>query len=499
MRAAYFRWERLGPWALVRAARAVAVVAAIALSLAAAPPSARADGGDRLDVWRRARVEAPARLRAHAAWCAERKLVAERLAAFERVLALVPDDADARRALRYVKMKDGSWKRSKTDAPPPSPAELATDAARRLDEALLPLRSSAIQVFEDAELPMAERERALDDRLAVDPDDPDVRTADAETNVGGKWVLDETVRTRERGAELKATAAAALKEFAKPDASSATADELALAGPVAEVFSNAAARVVGAAGTKEARAAAVAVAASQPVWSGAFATDPPRVPELRFYLFPAPAAGHAAVDRDDTMTAETRTWVKTLDSAWRPKRNDCLIWAAEAPNRVEFALRQALQVQVTAAFEVTEKRGWAYEGIGHWFSEVVLSAHHCTFVRRPDYADAGGPDARAQRLEFLRGSRDWLLAARELAGKPEWPGIRAVLGKDVNGLAPDELLVSYVLARYLIEGRADVAVRAFTEAGRGMAPDAWAEGCLGFTIEGLDRRIRRWLRETGEK
>ena len=70
------------------------------------------------------------------------------------------------------------------------------------------------------------------------------------------------------------------------------------------------------------------------------------------------------------------------------------------------------------------------------------------------------------------------------------------LGRDVNAMTTEDLLVSYLLARYLIEGRrADVA-DVLRSAGKGEAPETWVESRLGMTVDGLDRRLRRWVRES---
>ena len=70
-----------------------------------------------------------------------------------------------------------------------------------------------------------------------------------------------------------------------------------------------------------------------------------------------------------------------------------------------------------------------------------------------------------------------------------------MLGRNVNSMGPDDLLASYLLARFLIEGRPKVVHALLADVGAGKTADQWCGRHLGWSVHELDKRLRRWVAE----
>jgi hypothetical protein len=472
----------------------IAFALASATALVAARPSA-ADGVDAVGAYKKARDEALPKLRALAAWCEGEKLILERDRACEGVLALDPDDAAARKTLHYSRGKDGKWTRGIVPrSSPTDPSRAAEMSAKRAD-AIGAYRARVFELIHADDAPVADRERALDELVGVDPDDAETRAATRETRVGDKWLLSETVTAKTRRKELVAAVAAARKAGAPPDKSPPSADESAICSKWTDVRDIGLVRVLGGPNVLEAesvgRAADIVLTTCKAVTG---VDSSPKV-RVRLFMFCGLPDGLAAVNRDARVSAEDREWAKSLTSFPVQDTNDVYVWPADAATRVESGLRQVVIECLWRAFAVKSKPIWAREGLCHWWSEAVLSTHFCFFLRKSEYAD---PTKKADDLHkrLFENASDWLAEARALEKGPNWPDLRVTLARDASTATAEDALVAYLLTRYLVEGRPDVYADVMRAVGSGATPDAWTGSVLGSTVEGLDRRLRRWLRET---
>ena len=453
------------------------------------------DAPDPQAAYKKARAELVPRLEALAAWCGAEKLPLDRRRALDAILAIDPDNAGARKAVRSTKGKDGKW------TPPAAPPAGRTDVTRlgdvkgKRDEAIGAFKTSVLELAAAADVSIAVREQAVGELLGVSPDDDDARTANHEERSGDGWGLVETGAARIRRRELIGAVEEARAKCPVPEKSTANAFELALAPKWFDVRVVPAVRVLAAPNAFEAEPVARTVTVARGIYEAALGATPPDVPDLRMFLFAEKDEAFAAIDRDARAPAEERKFARTLMAWWVPKENDVYIWAATGAERVEWGLRYAVATYVQMQLGIKARQGWVWEGVGHWFADVVCGTHKTWFVRRSEYADAANAtDALRKRL--TDGPSDWLGEGRDLEKSGRWPDLRVALGRDVNAMTTEDLLVSYLLARYLIEGRrADVA-DVLRSAGKGEAAEAWVASRLGMTVEGLDRRLRRWVRES---
>ena len=89
---------------------------------------------------------------------------------------------------------------------------------------------------------------------------------------------------------------------------------------------------------------------------------------------------------------------------------------------------------------------------------------------------------------------NWLGLAHGVLTKEKPPTLPFVLGKDVNQLTADDLLVSYGLSVYLIEGHPDLAPKILRRAAKEPAVTVLEEE-LGVTLKELQSDLTEWLKE----
>ncbi len=480
-------------------ARLILAAAWIACAAIGAGPAA---AGDLTEAgWRREKEATIVRLREAAKWCEEHKAFTERNTAYEVLLGVLPDDPAARRALRYFRAKNGKWQRAESAAKPePTPADVAPQAAAKIADALAPARALVDEITA-AEVPLDVRERVLEEATSLFPDAADLREANGEVKRGNLWVLRETANRFERRKQIVEDLEAARK-LPEPERLEATAEENALGGPYVEAFGAPLIRVLGAKGTAEAKAGAALATQAHALYPTVFGEAPPYRSQ-RFFLHPTKESGLAAVAIDNRFTPAEREFASKLGAAYAPKTSDQYVWGTDGEWRKESVLKSSVKYWMMIRWNVnsTRNEAWAAEGFGHYFTDLIMQSHRIWTIREATYADGGkGPDFKAK---LSGAAADWMLLARELEAGANWPGLRGVLTKDVNDQTAEDLLTAYVFARYLIEGRGEGLDRLLTAVGKpapgAEGPEHWVPSQLDATVEGLDRRLRRWVRETALK
>jgi hypothetical protein len=472
----------------------IALAVALTASLAGAP-SAGADDAAAVAAYKTARAELLPKLRALAQWSESGQFFLERNRACEAIVVFEPDDEDARRTLHYARGKDGSWQRGIVPKSSPPDPEHAAEVAARHEETFAAFRAAVLGLVAAKDADVATRERALDELVGAEPDCAQARAANREILVGDKWVLQETAASKPRRKAVQAAIDAARKSCPAPEKGTPSAQESALA-TWSDVRDVGMVRVLGAPQTAEADQ--IARNASVLFSTCALVTGVPTPPKthVKLLVFPSKTEGLAVVANDKRLDAEDRAFAKTLGGSFSvPKSDDVYVWNPKATARVESSMRNVVVEMLWRAFAVKGKPIWAREGVCHWYSEILLGTHECFFVRRTEYADpAKKPDDLHKRL--FDDAVDWMVEARALDKAGKWPDLRISLACDANTATAEDALAAYCVARYLIEGRPDAFGDAMRAVGAAKTSPDVVAASLGSTVEGLDRRLRRWLRET---
>jgi hypothetical protein len=437
------------------------------------------------------------RLEALATWAHDVKLFRSRDRTYALLLRFVPDHAEARKWLKVAKGKDGAWKQDpRYKEPKDFDPKLLPDFEGRRASAVGPFADALAALLERSEdLTVESREALLGDFLAAAPDDARARRANGEVLTAGTWLLEETLAARKRRRAIEEAAAKALADVKPPVETQATDAENALGAAWTCVLKMPDLRVLGTPPGEEVERTAREMQAARPYLRSVFDAELPTFPGMAVYLFTSPQEGRDAVARDPEFGEEEREFAANLVSTWSPKSNHLFAWSADPLVRRDSAVRQIVGATLRFKFGVTVKRGWAWEGFGLYLTHKITGTRLTFFVRRSEYADGGKAPGDDLLRRLQESGADWMEEGRALLASEKRPEFRLLLGKDVNGMLGDDALYAYLLASYVLEGRPDAASRVLKGVNRGAGPDEWVRESLGFTVEGLERRLARWVEE----
>lgn len=441
--------------------------------------------------WRKAREQVIAKLLQHAKVCRAKKCIRESRAAFEAVIALDEENAEARKALSHEK-KGGRWYIPGASKLPDSPPKLVDEIEAARKAIVEPFVARALELAAAAGTPADLRETVAADAVAADPSNPDARKANREVDDKGVWRLAETVAANARRAELSAAFRKVFDATKAPALEAADDDESEALGAGAQAARSQFGRVAGSATNDETADVVRLQPGLERLYEQAIAAPRP-LRGLKVRLFPDTASGVAAIQKDARFDANARSLGERLGAVWVPGKLEYLIYGETPEGRREMALRAAVGTWLFWGYQIDAKRGWALEGVDHWFSEMALGTHRITYFRPSEYA--GETAVAALSDEMKADDANWIEIASHLAMSDAWGGVRSIQAKDVNSLGPEGLLLAYVLSRYVIEAYPQVAPDVLTAVASGEQTDLWMGRLLGSTPEGLDRRLKRWTAE----
>lgn len=441
--------------------------------------------------WRKARDEVIAKLLDHAKVCRAKKCIRESRAAYEAVVALDEENAEARKALAHEK-KGGRWYIPGASKQPDSPPKLVDEIEAARKAIVGPFVARALETIAATDTSADLRETAAADAVAADPTNPAARKANREVDDKGVWRLEETVAANAKRLELAAVFKARFDATKAPVLEAAGADEVEALGAGAQAVKSHFGRVAGSATNEETADVARLQPGLEALYEKAVAAPRP-LRSLKVMLFPDNTSGLGAIQRDTRFDANSRTLAERLGAVWVPAKLEYFVYGQTPDGRRETAMRGAVGTWLFWGHQIDAKRGWAIEGVDHWFSEMTLGTHKVTYFRPSEYASE--PAIAALSDQMKADGAVWIEIASELAASDAWGGVRSIMAKDVNSLGPEGLLLSYVLARYVIEAHPGKAPEVLTAVATAEQPDLWMSRLLGSTPEGLDRRLRRWTME----
>ena len=147
------------------------------------------------------------------------------------------------------------------------------------------------------------------------------------------------------------------------------------------------------------------------------------------------------------------------------------------------------------AYGVSGQNGWAWEGMGLYLVYQLTGTRKTYFIDRQAYARTSQTTLWPKLQD---PQTDWLVEGRALLAGAAAPGLEFLLGRSVDTMRDEDLLVAYVLSAYLLEGRPDDVPRILRRIGAGEHPVRVFEDVMGFSVPVLEGRLRRWLDEVLE-
>lgn len=433
-----------------------------------------------------------------AGFCQKSRAYLERDRLYELLLEYEPDHKDARKMLGYKwDRKAEEWTRPREyRAPKNVDHEAALEALERRAALLQAHADGVVRALEEHrdELTDARFRAEVFALLVLDPDDERLRgflgqvKADDEGGASSGWVLAETRHARARRTVLREWKKE-LRDGAPPGEPGApTEAEQALGLSWRKVLQTERVRVLC---TGEEREALDALQSCHQVctlvtrvFGGEFE------PAYTVYLVDSDAARDKLLEQHPAVDPAKVEFLKSVQGgtiSW----GEFGQWGPHRDQRVDGAVRQVVSRYMLQTFRTGDKLGWVHEGFGMYLTHLLIGTRLTFYIRQTEYEEG-----QLDRRKLTDPDSDWLrLAAGVLKGSKS-PSLPFTLGRDVNTLTTEDLLASYALTAFLIEGHEPgLAVRVLTRVGAGENSVTVLEQELGYDHETLKQRLIAWLGE----
>jgi hypothetical protein len=444
-----------------------------------------------------ARADLVEDLEALAKWCTRKSIIGARNRVYEIILRYAPDHEKARMWLRYEK-RDDKWVRTRKYR---EPRDRNTAALPEFERRLRALGAGfKVRMFayaQDKAVAVATRRAILTDILALAPDDEEVRTANGEVRVDGRWLLQESLTARKRRRRMVQFATKALESVPAPRRDQLDPYERGLGIRWTGALRGRWWRFAGTAGLREmtdalefAEASAAFVAAAIPD------ETPERSLTLAWlkrigagvYYFGDPEDGRQFVMRHRAFSNRDRKFALQLGGTWVPKTWTAAIWSSTRELRLDATTRDAIQVLMRARYGRT--KAWVQEGFGFYLSWYLVGTRLTYYVQQTRYAQQDEWD------EATAPHADWLRIARALRAKGRPTDFRFLIGKNLNQLTLEDVIHAHSIAAYMIEGHPRRVSAFLAEYGADGDIDKALEHVYGLTLATMEERLARWLVET---
>lgn len=410
------------------------------------------------------------------------------------VLELDPDHAEARRSLGFRRIS-GEWKRSAAWHPSRDyrPAALP-EARRRIREAVLPLRAPFLEDLQrhPAGLQRESAQRTIRALLELDEDDAALRAMIGETRLAAEWVLVESARSAERRGALSTGIARArdLTPVALAQPVPGDLDDWPFAWTCS--LRTRGLEVVGTVPEAEGMLVAADLACLARTFELAFGVPGAHREDLRVMLFTGYAERDIVLQRLQLPPGVRRN-LGSAAGGWLGSGRRLAEWDGSAARRRDGATRQILGTMLMDRFGIDGGHAWAWEGFGLYLVHLQLGTRGTWFYQGSGYQ----PVADALSWPALQDPQaDWHAITRSLLSDPDGPRLHFLFGRPLNSMTAQDLVCSYTLAAYLLEGWPEHTPRLLSALGRGEHPVLAFERELGFPITQLDQRVVRWTLES---
>jgi hypothetical protein len=420
---------------------------------------------------------------------------------YRRILVLEPDHGQARKALRYSK-RNGEWVQSASYRQPRNFGDDELEAFVTARDAVL--EGHKEHVFElgrryEETTTLEQRERSLLRLLELMPDDAEVRAALGEGWVNGEWRLLETATALERRALIPELAKRCVLTAPPGDEVEPGGLEQAIGLDFALILETPYVRVAGTGDPDEVRNVLAITQGAGEFFRTLLSNQTlPRV-GFQIFLLANPGEKRHFLDHHPRVKARDRPYLESLESAGIPGTGQTAEWSTTATLRLDRSTRQTVGAFLTDTYGISTEHGWAWEGIGIYLT-YQLTGTRLTYYIRPDRygGDPNASDVQKQLFARLfQAESEWIDEARlffvETGHRP--PGLASLMGRAVDSMSAQDMLWSYVLAAYLIEGWPDHAPAFLTEIGGGTAPHDAVRRVFGMELPRFQDRLARWVGE----
>ena len=405
-----------------------------------------------------ARIAYAAGLEELAGWCHKHGAYASRNEALESLLHYRPDDAKARKSLRYrFDRKTDTWvRRSNFHDPIDGGAKSTAEYAVRrdaLDASFVNQMMGAIETVEDNLGPAATLTE-LRSLYAVAPRQPRLLERLGYKNAAPageppRWVSGASLVTPARRAELaewlaEARQAAAQLEDGKFDElDEAINVEWKLVRQVESM------RLVGRATAKESDAA-LSVAGTSLGFLSRILGEKPELPEpWTVYLLERQEDMNRYVSSYPGLDDSQRSRARKLGSMWMPGKTRVGVWGADAVERADMVCKQVAVRLLDVRYGVKTKHGWLVEALGLYVNYAVVGTRLSRHVAITKYAKPGEVPVD---LGLEDPNADWLAIAAGCLENLATSDLARALGRNTSEMTSEDVALTYALVAFLCEG-----------------------------------------------
>ena len=414
------------------------------------------------------------------------------------ILSLDFEHSGARRGLKYRKV-DGQW----VAKPPKRPAEDAvskrvTRLAAEVEELVVGYLDTIVPLVAkyESELGpngMADAYRRI---LIADPDNGEIRVLIGESRLGDRWVMKETAKGIERREALLSIARNAYEDVGKIEEVEPEGFEIQSGMPWSIGYQTSRVRCFGTGGAFEVERILRASHAMGDLIEAALGRPIALARDHAIYSLASAAEKAPFLKSLPRARKDTSNVLAAANGGWLGNGNRFGIWSEDVPRRVDGATRSTVNQYLQNGFKIGLRHGWASEGIGVYLVETMVGTHLTWFTKTERYVVQN--DGGKASMSIDDPDLDWMQAGRELLTADGAPHLGILLGRRVSTMTSLDLVHAYVLAAYLIEGRAKELPLLLEAIGRNGNPTKAFESILGEKLPVIEMRLRDWVVQRAE-
>jgi len=470
------------------------IAALVCLWLALATSTfARPADDDPLEAVRvEARTALVGRLLELASWCNQSQLFDERDRVWRAVIGMETDNLEARKGLRYARNVDGSWK-----DPSPRPAKNMNAAAlkelpARRAEAVKPFSEAMLEQIRGETVPPETRRAVLAEILAVDPDDAAAHGLLGEVQTEKGWVLAETATGKTRRAAIRAAVEAA--KAAPPGIlpAAATADEKKLFDKWKSGAQSGTVRVIGTGDAKTCEDLANQCRITGLVFREVLGVAPNWADGFSIFIVAGAGEKDAFVAALPDLQDAQRDGLKRTIGGGIPGTWKIVLFEPDEKKRTDCGVRHSLAHLLHQGWKVETSHAWIFEGLGLYLTREICGTRLTWFCTGTGVSNQA---KNSPRGKLITGDVNWMNEAYTVLTRESPVDLATVLGRDLSTMGVEDVLVSYALAAYLVEGRPEAVAPLLEAVGQDAAPADAIQRALAMTVPELQERLVRWLSE----
>jgi hypothetical protein len=329
--------------------------------------------------------------------------------------------------------------------------------------------------------------------LTVDPDDEAAHRMMGQARLDDRWVLVETAAGKARRAEIRAAVEAATKSAPENIQPTTPTDEDKVllegwkCGTQTETI-----RVLATGDASQCEILAKACWITGAAFEAALKTSPSWSEAFSMYIAVGAGEKDALIARIPGMDDKQREVLKRTIGGGIPGTWKVVLFEPDPKRLLDCGVRHALAHLLSRSWNIGTGNAWIFEGLGLYLTREVCGTRLTWFCSGKGVAGEG---KNSPRGKLMVATSNWMNEALQILTRDPAPDLAKVLDHDLASIGVDDLLISYALAAYLVEGRSEATPAVLKSIGEGAKSADALQAALGMTVPELQERLVQWLKE----